>query len=134
MKTLIVEDDMVSRKILMRFMKKYSDVEVSVNGAEAIEAFLSAHRDKEPFDLVYLDIMMPVLDGTSVLRTIRDYETQKSIPDKDRSVVIMTTALNDKKTVMASYDMGCNAYAWKPLDIHKLREVLVRLNLIDDEI
>jgi two-component system chemotaxis response regulator CheY len=45
----------------------------------------------------------------------------------------MITALNDKKTVEKSYELGCDGYAWKPIDLDKFQEVLVKLNLIDGE-
>lgn len=130
MKIMIVEDDMVSRKILKRFMEMYGNVEIAVDGVEALELFLSSHKEKEPFDLICLDIMMPKLDGTRVLRAIRDYEEQKVIHEDDRVKIIMTTALNDKKTVLEAYDMGCQAYAWKPLDLNKIKEVMTNLKLI----
>lgn len=130
MKVLIVEDDMVSRKILKRFMESFGQVEVAVDGLEALEQFLSSHKKSDPFDLICLDIMMPKLDGTRVLRAIRDYEEQKVIPEDERVKIIMTTALNDKKTVMESYELGCQAYAWKPLDLSKLKEVMINLKLI----
>jgi two-component system chemotaxis response regulator CheY len=130
-KTLIVEDDMISRKLLMKFMRQYSEVEVATNGVDALEIFLSAHKNGTPFDLICLDIMMPKLDGKKVLQAIRDYEKEHSILTEESVKVIMTTALNDKKTVLESYDLGCEAYAWKPLDIHKIKEVLVNLGLIE---
>jgi response regulator of citrate/malate metabolism len=43
----------------------------------------------------------------------------------------MTTALNDKKTVEQSYKLGCDGYAWKPIDLDKFEEVLIKLNLTD---
>ncbi len=131
MRTLIAEDDMISRKLLMKFMRQYGEVEVATNGVDALEIFLSAHKDKMPFDLICLDIMMPKLDGKRVLQAMRDYEKEHSMPAPECAKVIMTTALNDKKTVLESYDLGCEAYAWKPLDIHKIQEVMVSLGLIE---
>lgn len=133
MRTLIVEDDLISRKILTRFMEKYGEVEIAVNGVDALESFLTAHKDNQPYDLICLDIMMPKLDGIRVLKAIRDFESQRHVEDEKKATVIMTTALNDKKTVMEAYDLGCEAYAWKPLDIVKLKEVMISLRLIPEE-
>lgn len=130
MKILIVEDDMTSRNMLRKFMAKYGDCDIAVDGVEALEAFLSSHKENEAFDLIFLDIMMPKIDGIRVLQAIRDFEKEKMISDADRASVIMTTALNDKETVMNSYEIGCDAYAWKPLDLHKIAEVIEGLNLI----
>lgn len=131
MRILIVEDDMASRKLLERFLSRFGTCEIAVNGLEALEAFLTAHKEKNSFSLICLDIMMPKLDGLRVLRAIRDYEEQKQLDTSARAKVIMTTALNDQKTVMESYEIGCEGYAWKPLDLDKLKEVLVNLKLID---
>lgn len=130
MRMLVVEDDMISRKILKRFLSNYGECDIAVNGIEAIEAFLTAHKENEPFDLICLDIMMPKLDGVSVLKAIRDYEEHKFIEKNKAAKIIMTTALSDKQTVMSSYDIGCDAYAWKPLDLDKFIEVLKKLKLI----
>ena len=131
MRILVVEDDMTSRKLLIKYLSAFGDCEVAVNGVEALEAFLTAHKEKQPFELICLDIMMPKLDGMRVLRAIRDYEEQKGLDASERSKVIMTSALNDKKTVMEAYEIGCEGYAWKPLDLDKLREVLESLKLVE---
>lgn len=131
MNILVVEDDVVSRNILKKLLSNYGECDIAVNGIEAFENFLSAHKDNKPYDLICLDIMMPKLDGVSVLKAIRGYEEDKSIEKNRAAKIIMTTALGDKKTIMESYDIGCDAYAWKPIDLKKLVEVLYKLKLIE---
>ena len=63
MKILIVEDDFASRKFMMDYMSKYGECDGTVDGSEAVEAFMMAREDDEPYDLVCLDIMMPSMDG-----------------------------------------------------------------------
>lgn len=130
MRILIAEDDFIGRKLLQKFLSQYGECDIAVNGMEAIDAYLAAHKEGTPYHLICLDIMMPVMDGLKVLKAIRDIERQKGILDKDRVKIIITTALNDRKTVSESYDSGCEAYAWKPLDLEKFREVMVKLGLI----
>lgn len=130
MRILIVEDDITSRTLMKRYLSRYGNCEVAVDGIEALESFLTAHKECNPFHLICLDIMMPKLDGLATLRAIRDYEHQKNLPGEKRSKIIMTTALNDQKTVNESYELGCEAFAWKPIDVHKFTEVLEKLGLI----
>jgi len=130
MRILIAEDDFIGRKLLQKFLTQFGDCDIAVNGMEAIDAFLAAHKESNPYRLICLDIMMPVMDGLKVLKTIRDMEKQKGIPDKNRVKIIITTALNDRRTVSESYDSGSEAYAWKPIDLDKFREVMVKLGLI----
>lgn len=131
MKILIAEDDLASRRLIYKFMSKYGQCDITVNGAEAIEAFIISLEDEEPYDLVCLDIMMPKVDGLKVLSTIRELEKEKNIKDADRSKVIMMTALNDTRTITDSFNSGCEAYAAKPIDLNKLEDVMKKLELIE---
>jgi two-component system, chemotaxis family, chemotaxis protein CheY len=131
MRILIAEDDMASRKFLQKFLGQYGECDIAVDGLETIDSFLYALNEKRSYDLICLDIMMPKLDGIKALKMIREIEVGKNIGDAEKVKVIMTTALNDKKTVMASYDAGCEAYAWKPIDVKKFIDVMKNLDLIE---
>ena len=63
MRILIVEDDFASRKFMMNFMSAYGDCDGTVDGMEAVEAYMMALEDEQPYDLICLDVMMPVMDG-----------------------------------------------------------------------
>lgn len=127
MKILIAEDDHASRKLLFKFMSQYGDCDVTVDGSEAIEAFIMAFDENEPYDLVCLDIMMPKIDGIKVLQSIRNFEQESHV--KEPVKIILTTALNDTQFVHGAFNSGCNAYAAKPLDTNKLKEVLGKLGI-----
>ena len=79
MKILIAEDDLSSRKFLSKFLSQYGECDVTIDGIEAVEAFMIAHDIDEPYDLICLDIMMPKVDGIKALRAIRDIERQKGL-------------------------------------------------------
>lgn len=59
MKILIVEDDLSSRRFLYKFMSDYGDCDITVDGIEALDAYMLALDDKELYDLICIDIMMP---------------------------------------------------------------------------
>lgn len=128
---LIVEDDMVSRKFLSKFLSRYGDCDLVVDGLEAIDAYLMAMKEDFPYDLICLDVMMPKIDGIKVLKTIRDLEKQNDLAENERSKIIMTTVLGETQIVQSAFDYGCNAYASKPIDIGKLTEVLAKIGFLD---
>jgi two-component system chemotaxis response regulator CheY len=132
MRILIAEDEMVSRKFLFKFLSQYGECDIVVDGLEAIDAFLLSIKDKTPYDLICLDIMMPKVDGVKVLKAIRDLEIQKGILPEKRSKVIMTTALAEAQFVQNAFEIGCEAYAAKPIDTTKLVGVLQKLGLIKE--
>lgn len=130
MRILIAEDDFIGRKLLQKFLMQVGRCDVAVNGREALDSFLAAHREGNPYRLICLDIMMPVLDGIEVLKAIRDIERQKGIPKTEQVKIIVTTALNDRRTLLQTEESGCEAFACKPLDLVKLREVMGKLGLL----
>lgn len=132
MRILIAEDDFASRKFMLRFLSKYGECDVTVDGAEAVEAFTMALDENEGYDLICLDIMMPVVDGYQALKTIREIENEKGITEKNRAKIIMTTALNEGRNVTKAFELGCTAYAGKPIDQEKFINVLKKLDLIQE--
>jgi two-component system chemotaxis response regulator CheY len=131
MRILIAEDDLASRKYILKILETYGQCDFTVNGIETLDAFLLALDEKEPYDLICLDIMMPKADGMKVLKTIRQIEKQNGIEDLKRVKIVMTTALNDTETINNSYDFGCEAFATKPIDAEKLIKVIRKLGLIE---
>ncbi|MBC8061127.1 MAG: response regulator [Clostridiaceae bacterium] len=130
MKVLIAEDDFASRLFMRKFLSKYGECDVVVDGIEAVDAYLNSIKDGQVYDLICLDIMMPRLDGMKALKSIRDIEKQQGIETEKKVKIIMTTALNDKETVLNAYDSGCEAYAWKPIETDKFILVMKNLGLI----
>ncbi|SDE07611.1 response regulator [Sporomusa acidovorans] len=130
MRILIAEDDLASRTFMYKFLSEYGECDLTVDGMEAIEAFMMAHSLQQPYDLICLDIMMPKVDGIKALKVIRQLEDQQNIPGDRRAKIIMTTALNDTEMVHDSFNTGCEAYAAKPIDTTKFIEVMRNLNVI----
>ena len=130
MRILIAEDDFASRKFMHRFLSKYGDCDITVNGVEAVDAFQMALEDDEAYDLLCLDIMMPELDGYKTLERIREIEDENNVDDMNKVKVIITTALSERRYVDRAFQMGCVAYAGKPIDLEKFEQVLAKLDLI----
>lgn len=78
-----------------------------------------------------MDIMMPDMDGLQSVMTIRSKEALIDIPLMQRIKIIMTTALDDPRTVMkALYESDANSYLTKPVTPRKLEEELRKLGMI----
>ena len=130
MKILLAEDDFVTRKFMVNFLSKYGDCDVTVDGMEAVDAFMMALEDEEPYDLVCLDIMMPVMDGYQALVAIRKLEKEKNIAQDKAVKVIMTTALNEERNVKMAFELGWTIYSGKPINQDRFEQALKKLDLI----
>lgn len=133
MRILIAEDDFACRKFLYKFLSSYGDCDITIDGIEAVDAYMIALEEERPYDLICLDIMMPKMDGKKVLKAIRDIEKQRDIDESRRVKIIMTTALNDRTNVFDSFETGCEAYAAKPIDTDKFVQAMEKLGLINNQ-
>lgn len=120
LRVLLVEDDFASRLVLQGFLGKYGECHIAVNGREALEAFRAALEHGQRYDLVCMDIMMPEMDGREAVHQIRALEEEHGILSTIGAKIVMTTALDDVKEVIACFHELCDSYLTKPIDLAKL--------------
>jgi len=128
MRSLVAEDDATSRVVLQKFLSKFGDCDIVVNGRDAVQAVKKAQLEHRVYDLVCMDLHMPVMDGQEAIREIR---TQEADADTLRKMkIIVTTALSDMGNITNALLGKCNGYMMKPIDITKLRAELKDLGLL----
>jgi two-component system chemotaxis response regulator CheY len=131
LKMLIAEDEFLSRKLVGHYLEKYGKSDIAVNGQEAMVAIQTSYNEGNPYDVVFLDIMMPEKDGLTVLKELREFEAGLKINPSDGIKVIMTTALGDAKSVMQAFRSQCEAYITKPYTEDAFTVQLKKLGLIE---
>ncbi|MFO7726728.1 MAG: response regulator [Desulfonatronovibrio sp.] len=132
MRVLVVEDDVTSRMILIKILSEYFECESAENGLQAVDMFREALENNNPYDLIFMDIMMPVMDGQSALKAMREIEKDMNVAIGDEAKAIMTTALSDTKNVTDAFFQGqADAYISKPISKKNVLETLQQVNLLD---
>lgn len=110
-RVLVVDDDPVNRAILVGSLEAQGYAAgVASNGREALRTLRNGG-----YDVVLLDLVMPVMDGFEVLRTMKEDEGLRSLP------VIVVSALEEMESVVACIEMGAADYLAKPFDPVLLR-------------
>ena len=130
MRILIAEDDFYSRKLMMAYLSPFGECDVAVNGVEAWEAFLDAHDACSQYSMICLDIMMPEMDGQEALKKMRDEEDKRQLERHEKAKIIMITALDEMKAIMASYHSLCDGYLMKPINHAMVVEQLKECGVI----
>lgn len=115
MRILLCEDEVELSNALVAMMRhnKYT-VDAVYNGRDALD-----YIELSSYDAIVLDIMMPILDGLSVLRTLR--EAGNTVP------VLMLTAKSQTEDIVQALDLGANDYLTKPFEV---KELFARLRAI----
>ncbi len=122
-KVLVVDDAQDILNLFEQLLNQlgYQDITLVSNGTTAMEA-LKKHK----FDLVFLDIELPDMDGKQVLDQIQ--VSYPSIP------VVMCSAHNTVENVKLTWDMGAKGFLAKPISPHKLKNLLKRLGMIEEQV
>ena len=114
-KLLIIDDDEQSLYMLQILLQGHGyDVESATNGAEALE---KARRD--PPDMIISDILMPVMDGFTLCRKLKQDEQLKQIP-----FVFYTATYTDPRDEELALKLGANRYLLKPIEIETFIKIL----------
>ena len=131
MRILTVDDDKVVQRFLAGLLSSRGQVDQAADGASAVDMVVRALNEDQPYDLVVMDVMMPVMDGLEATRTIVETLEGRGVPLCKRARVVMLSCLSDPQhMVEAQYQCGADAYLTKPMDPETLDEVLASLGLI----
>ncbi|MBN1125570.1 MAG: response regulator [Sedimentisphaerales bacterium] len=129
MRFLIVEDDAVSRELLRLHLSDYGTCFEVPNGLLASEVIRNSLQEGEPFDAVFLDIMMPGMNGHEVLETLR--QTEREVGSQDHRIkVIIVSALGDATNIMTAIQEGADGYIVKPVREENLLKELAKAALV----
>ena len=130
MRFLIVDDDESIILFLRTFLSAYAECLTACDGMEALCAFEAALEEDRPFAAVFMDILMPGMDGNEVVQALRRIEDASN--PAERFKLIMISVLTDTKNVSESFFHGrADAYLPKPLRRDILLAELAKLGLID---
>ena len=130
LKILIVEDNPTDARLLEMLLRPAARCDIADNGAQAIRSITASQDHNRSFDLVCLDIQLPMGDGQSVLKAIRDDEATRQVPFAERTKIVMTTALEDPGNILRAFREQCDGYLVKPVDRKRLTALLIDLQLI----
>ncbi len=122
LRVLAAEDNEINAEILLELLDiEKVRCEVFPNGKEALDCFVKAEPGE--FDMIFMDVQMPVMDGYEATRQIR----ASSHPEARTIPIIAMTANAFEEDVQAALAAGMNAHIAKPIDMRKLKSTIAKL-------
>ena len=120
---LLVEDNVLNQRIVTFSLKKFNhEVAIANNGLEAVEQF-----QKTSFDVILMDIMMPVMDGLEATQKIRSIEIEKRIEKRTPIIAITANTMDNDRDKCISY--GMDEFMAKPFDMDKLNSIFKQMKI-----
>lgn len=115
LKILVVDDDEMSRRLIrLLLVRDNHDVQVVANGLEALEAVKEQY-----FDVVFMDLQMPFMDGLETSRRIREWENG----DLHTYIVALTASYQPERGTLM-FEAGIDNYISKPFEVEHVRQLL----------
>ncbi len=128
-RALVIDDEPVVRKHIEMLIGDFCECTFASDGGKGFEIFRQALEDGDPFELVTLDIEMPIMNGHETLEMIRKLEKHHNIEGLDGVKVVMSTSLDDSKNVFSAFNEGCEAYVPKSQMKDKLIDEIKNLGI-----
>lgn len=128
MKVLIVDDSALDRLLLSVFFEEIAETDFVENGQEAIDAVVQTIGADSPYDLICLDIVMPVMDGLEALRQIRLTEKYNGLRRAKIFMITSSSSPDDMVTAIGTGD--CDDYIVKPVVVDTFFKLLGKHDLL----
>lgn len=126
MRCLVVDDDELGRSMLTAFLAESFACDEAADGQEALDLVDQAWSAGTPYDVICLDIVMPIMDGSAALRQIRERDQQQG----RRTKVFMISACSTPQDIEDAFFEGdCDDYVVKPFQREAVAQMLVRHKL-----
>lgn len=120
---LLVEDNLLNQRIVTFSLKRFNhEVVIANNGVEALEQFRS-----RKFDVILMDIMMPLMDGLEATVKIREIENSLNTEKRTPIIALTANTMDNDREKCLSY--GMDEFMAKPFDIEKLNSIFGELNI-----
>ncbi|TWT79877.1 Signal transduction histidine-protein kinase BarA [Planctomycetes bacterium CA13] len=121
---LVAEDGLANQHVALGMLRAcgHSAV-VSSDGKEAIDKWQGAANRGRPFDLILMDMHMPVMDGLEATRTIRQHEEEKGTGTRIPIIALTAAAMQDDSD--ACIESGMDGFLAKPIHARRLQEMLI---------
>lgn len=129
---LVVDDQEDVTMLMMHILSGLGECACTNDPQEAADIFERQLRNGCPFDVVFMDIMMPDLDGHQTAEALRRLEADHGVPAGSEAKLVMVSSLRDVGTVSKSFFRGglADGYLTKPIGAGAVRAELVKLGVI----
>lgn len=123
LKILLVEDNLLNQRIVTFSLKKYNhEVTIANDGVEALERFR-----EQKYDVILMDIMMPVMDGLEATVKIREIESLENFAVRTPIIALTANTMDNDRDKCISF--GMDDFMTKPFDIEVLKSIFIELKI-----
>ena len=126
---LVVDDDQMSRAMVANFVSQYAHCDIAPDGRNGLDLFEHSLRHANPYDVVFMDLAMPIMNGHMLIRKIRELEKQQPSNYVRTKIFVISFSSSPWDMADTVLDKIADDYMVKPFSRAKLVELLARHGL-----
>lgn len=113
---LVVDDDQLCRVILQGVLSSYGDIHFAKNGKQGLQQFQDAYEKGQPYSVVFMDLVMPEMNGWQAVLKIRELEARLNIHQKTKIVIASSKRYDKGGEILESFkEAGVDLFLEKPV-------------------
>ena len=124
-RVLVVDDNIINLRVLTAYLRKrkipQANILPAVNGLEAVQSFSKFSQNDQSFDIVFMDLNMPIMDGFQAVKEIRAFEWEWQRP---RAMIVALTGLVSERDQARAFGAGIDKFFSKPFSSAELESIL----------
>lgn len=124
MRILVVDDDITTRLILQNHLEQFGPCDTCADGVQALEQFKDSLESGRPYNIVFMDVLLPSMNGIEALLEMRRVEVQEKKPVGEFKAVVLSTVDGIETIRNAFFQAGVYDYLTKPLDRDRVSIVM----------
>ena len=126
MKVMVIDDVMINIMVVKHTLKSLGQVDGFQEHTQALSLLRRAYEEGTPYDVLFLDIVMPTGDGMEVLQEVQ--EMGRKFAPENPTKVVMITGKGDRDSVNQAIRYGAAGYLLKPLKVDRILKEIRRLS------
>lgn len=127
MKSLVIDDSKLIGLIMQETLEQYGSCDVAFNPVDGFNKYVKSVNNNIPYDVVYLDLIMPIYNGYQVLEMLRNYEKSRNVKN---SIIIIVSGIYDEENKKKAIELGADAYFMKPFNIAEFTKFFKEKSLL----
>ncbi len=131
MRSLVIEDDSSANTMFLRYLEDYGECDTVTTGFDGLQKYGEVLDRGGKYDLIIIDIILPDMNGYSILESIRAEENNRKFFDSERARIVLATSLDDEENrkFREKLKPGLETYYVKSFALDGLKEKLSELGI-----
>ena len=134
MKTLVIDAEEAIKQSICGVFANNGTCDGATDGQMGLDLLKQAFKLKQPYTLVILDIVLPEVDGHTIIKRIREWELEQGVDPLNESKILVVSRRRDEPTILKAFRNGATGWISKPVAVEEIIHKLNNLRCVSKDL